>query len=352
MTPEQRRDYVRDGYVRIPHAITAEHVAQLNRDFDSRLRHELALAKDFSSTSGFVDGFRKFQFAGGLLQPAVQRRSGHDYRNDREISYAAPPGWGELVQPVGAQSTAAFRALIEPPAVATVLAELLEQPQYGHVSPAVPLADRPRWRLDHDNMHYKAGYRDNGDLSPPGDGSLHGDISNHHITAIYELVDVGPGDGGFCRIRGSHRPDFRFDDGADLPTRDQTDPQWREPIAGEWPPELGVVRVEGQAGECIVFSEKLKHATVPWTGQGERRTVFMKYSPYGYHHGDVGYDIKDCGLSEHQRQRLSFPERWIDVDKRAKKQQAYAARHGPDEWPVSVTEMQENTGPTAEAARL
>ena len=33
-------------------------------------------------------------------------------------------------------------------------------------------------------------------------------------------------------------------------------------------------RVEGQAGDCVLFTEKLSHGTVPWTGSGERRTLF------------------------------------------------------------------------------
>ena len=28
-----------------------------------------------------------------------------------------------------------------------------------------------------------------------------------------------------------------------------------------------------------VFTEALLHTTLPWTGQGERRTLFVKYSP-------------------------------------------------------------------------
>ena len=37
---------------------------------------------------------------------------------------------------------------------------------------------------------------------------------------------------------------------------------------------MPVRRVEGNAGDIVLFSEKLSHTTVPWSGAGERRTVF------------------------------------------------------------------------------
>jgi hypothetical protein len=33
----------------------------------------------------------------------------------------------------------------------------------------------------------------------------------------------------------------------------------------------------------ILFTEKLKHGTIPWAGSGERRTLFYKYVPFGMH---------------------------------------------------------------------
>jgi hypothetical protein len=46
-----------------------------------------------------------------------------------------------------------------------------------------------------------------------------------------------------------------------------------------WDPSVPVHRIEGRAGDCILFSEKLKHGTIPWTGSKERRTLFFKYVP-------------------------------------------------------------------------
>ena len=54
------------------------------------------------------------------------------------------------------------------------------------------------------------------------------------------------------------------------------DTKWTTKL-GSWPPDIPVHRVEAKAGECIIFSEKLKHGTIPWSGAGERRTLFYKY---------------------------------------------------------------------------
>ena len=40
-------------------------------------------------------------------------------------------------------------------------------------------------------------------------------------------------------------------------------------------------RVPCTAGSCVVFTETLRHCSLPWVGDGERRTVFLKFSPAG-----------------------------------------------------------------------
>lgn len=327
--------YATDGYVVIDDALPESLVADLNAVFDSRL------AREKDPREAFIVGFEKYRFRGGGLQPGIsdaERGSGveRDYSDERALRFDPPPGWDAVAHPPGSPSTPAFRALIEPPSIAPLLAELLGDPRWGHIDPMVPTADRPHYRLDHDNMDFKGGYEPSSDGSAPGDGNLHGHVANHHVTAVYELVDVGPGDGGFCCIPGSHRPDFRWPNGMDIPTRDKRQHGWRRPVAGSWAPEIGVRRVEGKAGQCILFSEKLLHATAPWTGATQRRTVFYKYAPSCMHHGDRGYDITDPGLTTSQRDRIAFPRRWIDVDKKAKYLKAMGRRHGPDEWPTDT----------------
>lgn len=134
------------------------------------------------------------------------------------------------------------------------------------------------------------------------------------------------------------------------------------PFASSHGTDAGVQRVGAKAGSCLLFSEKLTHATLPWSGAAtERRTVFYKYVPYGLHHNDFGYDLSDPGLTRKQRRRLAFPDSWLSVDKSARAKQAVPApvnaslcvsvclfvsmccmynycpeqvqlQHGPDQW--------------------
>ena len=57
-----------------------------------------------------------------------------------------------------------------------------------------------------------------------------------------------------------------------------------------------VTKVSVNAGAAIVFSEYMMHTTYPWTGSGERRSIFYKYSaadssvPTLAMHGSIGVD--------------------------------------------------------------
>eukprot|EP01051_Picozoa_sp_SAG22_P021404 SAG22_NODE_4712_length_1183_cov_1.110701_1_plen_50_part_10 len=49
------------------------------------------------------------------------------------------------------------------------------------------------------------------------------------------------------------------------------------------------------------------HSTVPWTGTGARRSLFLKYVGYGLHYTDRRYDSEQPGLSALQKEVLSYP---------------------------------------------
>ena len=38
--------------------------------------------------------------------------------------------------------------------------------------------------------------------------------------------------------------------------------------------------VAASAGDAIIFTEACAHGTIPWRGEGERRTIFYKYCPH------------------------------------------------------------------------
>ena len=144
----------------------------------------------------------------------------------------------------------AFRDLIDHPAVLEVVVELCG----------------PYVRLDHAygivmapgtsglGLHGGATPFDPAQYYVVRGGSIHCGL----VAVQWALVDHPPGAGGFCCVPGSHKAAFPLPAGHDP----------------------GVVReVPLAAGDLVLFTEALTHATVPWRGPGTRRTLLYKYSP-------------------------------------------------------------------------
>lgn len=83
------------------------------------------------------------------------------------------------------------------------------------------------------------------------------------VVVAYNLADVGPGDGGFGCVPGSHKanhflPEAFRNSGKAL--------------------SAGVaVASPAPAGSAIIFTEALTHGTLPWRAKHQRRTLFYKY---------------------------------------------------------------------------
>ena len=182
---------------------------------------------------------------------------------------------------------AAFRELIDLPSVVDVLTDILG----------------PDFRLDHTYA----------DVIRSGDGPigtvLHGgavpfrsseyytvttsgQIRSGLVAVGFNLRDVGPDDGGFACVPGSHKSAFAF-------------PQdWKQ--LSELHP--CVRRVTGPAGTAVIFTEALVHGTLPWRGADERRTAFFKYSPASLSWSAQYYDPDAYpDLTERQRAILEAP---------------------------------------------
>lgn len=119
-----------------------------------------------------------------------------------------------------------------------------------------------------------------------------GVMHNGLIVVAYNLCDVHEGDGGFGCVPGSHKSNFPFP------------AEWRELDA----PQPFVNKVTGPAGTAIIFTEALTHGTLPWHGAGERRTLFIKYSPHPLS-WSARYYVADQyeGLTERQAALLEPP---------------------------------------------
>jgi ectoine hydroxylase-related dioxygenase (phytanoyl-CoA dioxygenase family) len=104
-------------------------------------------------------------------------------------------------------------------------------------------------------------------------------------------------------IPGSHRTDY-----ARPPTAQTAN--HRPP----WPQQFGMETVRLTPGDCLIFSERLLHATVPYSGRNQRRTLFYKYMPRGATRADVPsrrhYDLSLGGLTNAQKYILGWPDEW------------------------------------------
>jgi hypothetical protein len=242
-----RRDVVRyrdrylfdlQGYLTLPDALSAEKVEQLNE---------------------VIDGL-------------AARDIGREETTRR---------WFHLL----AQSRA-FRDLIDNPPVLPILEELLGK----------------EFRLDHEYVDLirsgmgPIGTGLHGGAVPfrpieyywNGGGQLHSGL----VAVAYNLKRVGPDDGGFACVPGSHKSAFAFPDN----WKDLSDPQ------------SCVRRVTGPAGSAIIFTEALVHGTLPWRGSDERRTVFYKYSPRPLAWSRTFYNPAEYpDLTEQQRDILRSP---------------------------------------------
>ena len=68
-----------------------------------------------------------------------------------------------------------------------------------------------------------------------------------------------------CRVR--YKSNYRFPG------------EWRDMAENIEP---CVSRVTGPAETAVIFTEALTHGALPWTGQGERRTVFLSIARIQY----------------------------------------------------------------------
>ncbi|MEM6445315.1 MAG: phytanoyl-CoA dioxygenase family protein [Cyanobacteria bacterium P01_D01_bin.123] len=180
-----------------------------------------------------------------------------------------------------------------------VMRSLIDLPA---IAPYLPVLLGPRFRLDHTYIHIIRQGRGPIGTHLHGGGtpfdpcqyyvSRDGRPYNGLTAVAYNLTDVNPGDGGFGCIPGSHKSHVVLPEA------------WRD-LSDSNPCSI---EVAGKAGTAIIFTEALTHGTMPWRGQGERRTLFFKYSPgHSAWHREY-YRAEDYpDLSDRQRQILLPP---------------------------------------------
>lgn len=111
-----------------------------------------------------------------------------------------------------------------------------------------------------------AGYRMDGAFNPTLQyRCVNGQFYNSLLGMSVQLVDHGPGDGGFCVIRGSHKSNF--------------------PVPGDFlhgggeEAKAHFYQPETRAGDVVFFSEATVHGAMAWTAEHERRIALYRFAP-------------------------------------------------------------------------
>jgi len=98
------------------------------------------------------------------------------------------------------------------------------------------------------------------------------------LAMSVQLCDHGPGDGGFCIVRGSHKLNFPVPADAANGLAPGFDEHLYQP--------------QTRAGDVLIWSEATVHGATPWRGTHQRRIALYRFSPanMGYGRGYLEID--------------------------------------------------------------
>jgi len=161
------------------------------------------------------------------------------------------------------------------------------------------------WKMDHHPFIFTAvkgteGLRLHGQGREEFNGSRFYEYQNGRMRSgltncQYQLTDVNPGDGGLCVIPGSHKANYAM-----------------PPDISRYEADQDIVyQVPMKAGDLVIFNEATTHGTLPWKGQGMRRSLFYRYTPKYMHYAGGVYETHlpewTKGLTEVQKAVLDAP---------------------------------------------
>ncbi len=233
------------GFIAVPDALTGKQVSELNNLWDARIARDMPPEATTQRWGGLLKWGQAFVdvLDNPVILPYLKEVVGNTVRLDHE--------YADLIRPSATRGEAT--------------AGPIGNTLHGGATPFDP-AQYFRFQ----------------------DGRMYNGLT----VVAYNLCDIGPNDGGFGCVPGSHKSNYAFPR------------EWRDLTQT---PEF-VRKVTGPAGTAILFTEALTHGTLPWRGRGERRTLFFKYSPHAVSWSANYYAPQDfAGLTEDQQALLEAP---------------------------------------------
>ena len=110
----------------------------------------------------------------------------------------------------------------------------------------------------------------------------------------FQLTDVGPGEGGFACLPGSHKANYPCPGDIRLYEAHQD----------------RIAQISAKAGDVILFVECLMHGTLPWSGKHQRRSLRCTYNSGVVGEGLMGVYTPPpfhAELTEAQQAAISAP---------------------------------------------
>eukprot|EP00457_Paulinella_chromatophora_P002633 gb/GEZN01002638.1/.p1 GENE.gb/GEZN01002638.1/~~gb/GEZN01002638.1/.p1 ORF type:complete len:352 (+),score=42.20 gb/GEZN01002638.1/:213-1268(+) len=309
-TPHQRFLFDLNGFLHVPSVLSAEKVRQMNEAIDrsvDRMKERAQPALRNTKKGSAMDAPKNRKDLGGLLQG----NDGHLFR-----ALLAHPS---LVPYLTAMCGEGYRLDHQPMAISQ------ESDSEGFHLHGGPMLACPA--SDHHLMNPELQYR-----------CVNGTMWNSLIAMSVQLCDTGPGDGGLCLLRGSHKLNFAVPDAM------------THGLAGSGFQEH-VYQPSSRAGDVLFFTEATVHGALPWKALHPRRLVIFRFAPAnmaygrGYTEGWGGLveaPVKGGEEADSKGQEVSEAELAVLEPPYAPRLHRPLVRCGPEQNQVSVHVIQRN----------
>jgi ectoine hydroxylase-related dioxygenase (phytanoyl-CoA dioxygenase family) len=197
---------------------------------------------------------------------------------------SAGPGTKDLGQVLdwGANDSRVFASILEHPRLVPLFRSIIGHGyRMNHFPFCVMQAERAEGKSYEDYPHLIY-------------SSHHHEIRASLLGCIVVLTDHKPGDGGFCVVPGSHKPNFKIPN--DILERNKYNKYVRQPAT--------------KAGDVVLFSEGTIHCTLPWKPKDrQQRVCLYRFAPTTSSHSRsyVGNQTGDGRQTDEQRAARAPP---------------------------------------------
>lgn len=304
LSPLEAFAFETHGFVVLEGVVSARDLAEMNAWLDANPERAHTRSPE-QMLDGRANAYHTFtdpsdeRYTGSVPAP---RLTGSEGRKDFG-GFFSPDSWSD-------PSTRAFRDLIANPAlVRWMLATIGDEFRWDSGGGIIQPQGSEGFVLHGRGAYRRPSGSKGSSRAPSSWYRLEGGrFTNGLMACNIALTDVGPGDGGFCCIPGSHKA------------------QLRPPLSvRRLDTDIGMVtQIPMKAGSVCIFTEALTHGTLPWCNAAERRCLIYRYNP--------AFLVGGPGTTQAQADALAqIPEQYLTPLQRALMEPAWVGGAPPGE---------------------